>query len=168
MRVHRVLVVLGTAALLLGACGRGGDEATQQAVETVQEAADDVAEAAAETAEDAIAAVEEVVAGIGAGPACVAPKPANSICTMDINACGFSSGCACDDGYAYNAALGQCLLILEGVGAATPVSVADSDCAKPSAGICTRDINACGQPSSCRCDDGFAWNDVAGKCLKVL
>lgn len=168
MRVHPILVALGAAAVLLSACGRDGDEAAQTVVETVEETAADVADAAAETTEAAVDAVEAVIADMGAAPACVTPKPPNAVCTMDINACGFSSSCACEEGYAYNAALGQCLLVLEGVRAATPVSVADSDCAKAPTGVCTRDINACGQPSRCGCDEGFAWNSVAGKCLKAL
>ena len=35
------------------------------------------------------------------------------ICTTDINLCGHASICQCPNGYAYSAALGQCLQTLE-------------------------------------------------------
>jgi hypothetical protein len=98
---------------------------------------------------------------------CVIDVPADAICTMDLNQCGHSSTCNCGPGYSYNASMGKCLLVLaEGVVGAR-VDLADDQCAKAPAGVCTRDINQCGHPSSCQCDEGFAWNDIAGKCLKA-
>lgn len=147
MKLTLIAATAGAFALLL-ACSPKTDETTSAAP-------------AAEGLMDRAAAE---------APACVKDVPSGSICTMDINACGKASVCDCGDGYAYNAALGKCLLDLDGVGEASVVQVDDTDCAVSgsASAICTRDINACGQPSNCSCDDGFVWNDVAGKCLKDL
>lgn len=161
MRITLIAATVGALALALAACGQRAEtteEAVPAAVAAVEEAVEEVEEA-----------VEEAVEELAEAPlACVKDVPSGSICLMDINACGFSSGCNCGDGYVYNAALGKCLLVLDGVSQATPTPVEDTDCARPTTGICTRDINACGQPSNCRCDDGFVWSDVAGKCLRDL
>ena len=92
------------------------------------------------------------------------------VCTRDINPCGHPSQCNCSSSYAYNQSLGLCVLDLQGVSQAKAVEVPDGGCVTdpPKGAICTRDINACGNPSSCTCEEGFAWNDVVGKCLKVL
>lgn len=152
MRMKLIAAVAGGLALALSACGQN-TETTPAAVAAVEEVVEEVVEEPA-PAEAPLACVKDV--------------PSGSICTMDINVCGKASICNCGDGYVYNAALGKCLLVLDGVGQATATPVEDTDCAVAPAGICTRDINACGQPSRCNCDDGFVWNDVAGKCLKDL
>ena len=100
-------------------------------------------------------------------PLCVASFDVGAICTKDINECGFASACTCPDGYVYNSSLGGCLLKLDGVGEAIRAEITPTACAKPAEGVCTRDINVCGQPSTCTCEDGFVWNSVAGACLKV-
>jgi hypothetical protein len=101
------------------------------------------------------------------GPlACVKDMPPDAICTMDLNQCGHSGSCNCGPGYIYNASMGKCLLIMDGVAEAVKPDVADDDCVKAATGSCTKDINVCGQPSTCKCEDGFQWNAVAGKCVK--
>ena len=99
---------------------------------------------------------------------CVIDVPEDAVCTGDLNACGFGSVCGCPEGYGYNAALGKCVMDLAGVISATPAQLYETSCVRKPAGICTRDINMCGQPSSCACEEGFQWNDVAGMCIKVL
>jgi hypothetical protein len=100
--------------------------------------------------------------------ACVIATPAGGACTKDINACGKASMCECDEGYNYNAALGMCILSLQSASAASAVAIPESDCAMTPTGVCTRDINMCGQPSVCHCNEGFEWNAAAGKCLRDL
>ena len=163
MKLTLIAATAGAFALLL-ACSPKTDETTSAA--PAETTAEEMA-----PAEEAAPAAEGLMDQAAAeAPACVKDVPSGSICTMDINACGKASVCDCGDGYTYNAALGRCLLDLDGVGEATVVQVDDTDCAVSgsASAICTRDINACGQPSNCSCDEGFVWNDVAGKCLKDL
>jgi len=159
-----VATVAGAFALALAACSQPATDAAP----ADSNAAGTSEETTLETeTPPADAAPEPVVVEAAA---CVKPVPSGAICTMDINACGKASVCDCGEGYSYNAALGMCLLSPEGVSEASIVQVEDSDCASGAAAssICTRDINVCGQPSTCSCEDGFVWNAIAGKCLKDL
>jgi hypothetical protein len=162
-----VAALAGALALALSACAKKTEEPADAAPAAEEPSAMEEAAPAEEPATEPMAE-EAPAADMRQAAACVIDVPPETVCTADENACGKSSLCDCPAGYSYNPALGQCLLNLEGVGAATPVSLGDSDCAKAPAGVCTRDINVCGQPSTCACDEGFAWNDVAGKCLKDL
>ncbi|MEQ8936633.1 MAG: hypothetical protein RIE56_12665, partial [Amphiplicatus sp.] len=164
MKLKLIAATAGAFALLLAACGQKTEDATSAAP------AETAAEEAMPAMGEAQPPMEEAADATADAPACVKDVPSGSICLMDINACGFSSGCDCGEGYTYNAALGKCLLDLDGVGEASVVQVEDTQCAMSAAASsrCTRDINACGQPSNCSCEDGFVWNDVAGKCLKDL
>ncbi|MEQ8178955.1 MAG: hypothetical protein RIC52_07315 [Amphiplicatus sp.] len=162
MKLKLIAATAGAFALLL-ACSPKTEDTTS------------AAPAGSTATEEAVADAPAVAEGLmdqaaTETPACVKDVPSGSICLMDINACGFSSGCDCGDGYTYNAALGKCLLDLNGVGEASVVQTEDTQCVMSAAASarCTRDINACGQPSNCSCEDGFMWNDVAGKCLKDL
>lgn len=168
MRLKLIAAVAGAAALALCACAKKTEEPAEAAPAAAEEpSATDETAPAAEPAMEPMSE-EAPAADARQAAACVIDVPPETVCTADVNACGKSSLCDCPAGYAYNAALGQCLLNIDGVGVATPVSLADSDCAKAPADLCTRDINVCGQPSNCGCDEGFAWNAVAGKCLKDL
>lgn len=155
----------GMAAALLAACTpRPAEEAAPVSApaETEAKISPEAALAgASETSLPQEAALQETLS-------CVKDVPADSICTMDLNQCGHSGNCSCGPGYEYSPAMGKCLLVLDGASGAMSVAVADDACVKAPAGACTRDINACGQPSTCQCEEGFAWNDVAGKCLKGL
>ncbi len=164
MKLKLIAATAGAFALLF-ACSPKTEDTTSAASAESTATEEAVAEAPAVADEPM-----DEVATADAAPACVKDVPSGSICLMDINACGFSSGCDCGDGYTYNAALGKCLLDLDGVGEASVVQVEDTQCVMSAAASarCTRDINACGQPSNCSCDEGFVWNDVAGKCLKDL
>jgi len=86
------------------------------------------------------------------------------ICTRDINPCGNPSICMCPEGYSYNASVGACLVedlyLADGPGA--PV---ESKCAFPPQGICTQDINVCGQASICQCPEGTQYSPVIGECI---
>ncbi len=103
---------------------------------------------------------------------CVIP---GDICTRDINECGNPSSCTCPDGYEYNAAIGECLFMLgaeAGSDAAAdeqPLTASGNEsiehCVVEPEGICTRDINECGNPSSCSCPSGYEYNAAAGQCL---
>jgi hypothetical protein len=147
---------IGAFALIAG-CANEADEVQGE------EAVTSEASGAAATADP-----DAELAGAAEGAlACVKDVPADAICTMDLNQCGHSGSCNCGPGYIYNASMGKCLLIMDGVGEATRPDVADDDCVKAATGICTKDINVCGQPSSCQCEDGFAWNATAGKCVKA-
>lgn len=164
MKKLMLITAAGVAALWMAGCERNDSGEPPNGAET-EAAAETLAggsETAAEDAED----TEHV--DMFAAPECVIDPPPDAVCTMDVNACGQASVCGCPDGYSYDAALGKCLLNLEGVSEATFVSVDDSECVRPATDACTRDINACGQPSSCSCDEGFVWNDVVGKCLRDL
>ncbi len=152
--------------LLLAACG---EQQTAGSTDT------DIGETAIQTADSEPSVEPRIVPGpadsaepVAKPPACVQDVPPDSICTMDINVCGNASVCGCPKRYSYDPAIGKCLLDISGHGAATPVRLDDSECAKAPASMCTRDINVCGQPSNCRCEDGFIWSAVAGKCLRDL
>lgn len=174
--------ILFAAAMMVAvaSCAPKSEDAAPAATTAEEVAPADAPLAAADTMADDSAGVDAMssdamsseAAAIEAtmALACVKDTPAATICTMDINACGHASVCNCGDGYTYNASLGKCLLVLDGVSEATIVQVADNECVTSgaSSAICTRDINVCGQPSNCSCEDGFAWNAVAGKCLKDL
>lgn len=151
--MRRMFFILLTGVFLTGlsACGGPTKDESGDASKT---------ESASETMETATAAP----------PACVAPVPEGAVCTKDINVCGHASTCGCDAGYSYNAAIGQCVLDIQSVSEATKTDIPNDSCVTdpPPDAICTRDINACGLPSHCTCQDGFAWNDVAGKCVKTL
>ncbi|MBB5518681.1 hypothetical protein [Amphiplicatus metriothermophilus] len=161
MKTRIILAGIGALALGLAACGERAPEETVPAEEETAPPEDDGTAGA-----DAMRAMGEASP---AALACVKDPSPESICTMDINACGFSSVCQCGEGYVYDAALGKCLLDLEGFqGEAVRVAVDETDCAQAAAGACTRDINACGHPSRCDCPDGFVWNAVAGLCLRDM
>ncbi|GAB4520437.1 MAG: hypothetical protein Kow00133_06920 [Amphiplicatus sp.] len=167
MTRQAILAAIGALALSVAACGERAPESgeTESAAPTAEEAAP----AAAETAAQAPLAGEAMGEASPAALACVKDAPPESVCTMDVNACGFSSVCQCGEGYVYDAALGECLLDLEGFeGEAVRAVVDETDCAKAAVGACTRDINACGHPSRCDCPEGFVWNAVAGMCLRDL
>ncbi|MEE2692642.1 MAG: hypothetical protein VX640_13990 [Pseudomonadota bacterium] len=168
MKLRLIAAAAGAMALLVAACGQKTEEAAPAAIEATEEAAPADETGTSPAAEQEAAA--DATQTASAPPACVMDVPSGAICTMDINACGHASVCNCGEGYAYNAALGKCLLMLDGVGEATVVQVDDNECVASAsvASRCTRDINACGQPSNCSCDEGFVWNDVVGKCLKDL
>lgn len=104
----------------------------------------------------------------GEAAQCVVDLPEDAICTLDFNECGFGSVCSCGDGYDYNAALGKCVLRIQGLSSATPTRVSPTACVRPGTDLCTRDINVCGQPSTCSCDEGFIWNSVVGACVRTL
>lgn len=158
----RTLTILALAAILSACAPKTGEDP----------AADAGAQAGGAIAEESTAANEtsypqpDLPVQYDGAP-CVKDVPAGSVCTMDLNQCGHSGNCNCGEGYAYNASMGKCLLVLgEGVHAAR-ADVADDSCVKAPAAACTRDINQCGHPSSCQCAEGFAWNAIAGKCLKT-
>jgi hypothetical protein len=102
-------------------------------------------------------------------------------CTRDINHCGHPSACQCPTGYTYDPIVGQCLRDIAGVGTefyqrpadrtATIVPLeeqaASHACVLKPEGICTQDINPCGNPSSCQCPNGYAYNPVVGTCVKI-
>ncbi len=97
------------------------------------------------------------------------------ICTKDINACGHASACQCPAGYTYDAAAGQCLLNLAGGAsesgsspARKQITTSASKCVVPPTGVCTDDINQCGNPSVCQCAKGFHYSPALGSCLKDL
>lgn len=158
--MKRWMIALAWATLAMAGSGCAKQAAEAGAAATAP--SDGAGMAASEVDEPNLAAVQVEK------PACVKPAPENAVCTMDINICGHASMCDCGSGYVYDRAMGLCVLIIEGVGAAEPAALSDDDCVKPSTGKCTRDINACGQPSRCQCEDGYEWNAVAGKCIKVL
>lgn len=162
MKSIAIFVIAGAAALLAAGCTKSsGDEAADRAQADEQNAA-----AMGEVnAEDSIDATP---IDMFAAPECVIDPPPEAVCTMDINPCGQASVCGCQDGYAYNSALGKCVLEIDGVSEATFVPVEHGECVKPATGACTRDINACGQPSSCSCEDGFVWNSAVGMCVRDL
>ncbi len=100
---------------------------------------------------------------------------AGNICTRDINDCGNPSSCTCPDNYHYNGALGECLYDLgtaDSDGTSTETAAFDGEsipqCALPPEGMCTRDINQCGNPSHCDCPAGYAYSPAAGECLLEL
>ena len=150
------------AVAMLAACAKKADEAVPASDTPTVAEAESVNETPSESSYPHPALPLE-----GGGLPCVKEVPSDSICTMDLNQCGHSGSCNCGEGYQYNAAMGKCLLVLDGVSEASKVDVADDECVKAPAAACTRDINVCGQPSNCQCDEGFMWNDVAGKCLKA-
>lgn len=88
------------------------------------------------------------------------------VCTMDINLCGNPSVCQCPEGYTYNAATSQCNIADLSHGQANELTSPALCSAQP--GVCTRDINQCGNPSTCQCEEGFSYNAVTGMCDKVL
>ncbi len=101
--------------------------------------------------------------------------PPTGICTEDINECGNASACQCPAGYTYDAAAGQCLLNLANGGSAsssgktTKQAVKSaSKCVVPPTGVCTEDINQCGNASVCQCAKGFHYSPALGACLKDL
>ncbi len=160
-----ILAVLGAFALI-AACA---DKSAEPAGDASPAASSDTAAMDAASSGDSNVQQETPLDGATAasGPlACVKDVPADAICTMDLNQCGHSGSCNCGPGYIYNASLGKCLLIMDGVSEAVKADLADDDCTKTAVGACTKDINVCGQPSACQCDEGFAWNAVAGKCVK--
>ncbi|MBI1366582.1 MAG: hypothetical protein GC153_11590 [Alphaproteobacteria bacterium] len=105
-----------------------------------------------------------------AGPlACVKDVPESAVCTMDVNSCGHAGSCECDAGYVYNASIGMCVLDLANVkGQSTKTPVGENDCIRPTKGACTKDINACGHPTRCDCEEGYDWDAAAGECVRRL
>lgn len=89
------------------------------------------------------------------------------VCTRDINACGNPSVCGCSPGYSYDASIGKCLIddITLADGAGIEVK---SRCATKPQGICTQDINQCGNASACECPEGATYNPVVGQCIKPI
>ena len=118
---------------------------------------------------DAVATVEApATADADGNTYCDIGGASDAVCTRESSECGYGGVCSCPDGYGYNASVGRCGLELGGVSRAVEARLSDDKCVKAASSICTRDINICGQPSQCSCDEGFAWNNIAGKCLKVL
>lgn len=97
-------------------------------------------------------------------PAVVEVGPA-AICTSDINICGHSSVCGCDEGYSYSGSVGLCLIDDVFAATAPGITVEVQACARQPDGICTRDINPAGHPSMCTCDDGETYSPVTGLCM---
>lgn len=167
MKRAGIFAVIGAIALV-AACADKSAEPADGAAATNETAAAD-AEAPDASGNDAQqeTPLDGAATETASGPlACVKDIPQDAICTMDLNQCGHSGSCNCGPGYIYNASIGKCLLIMDGIAQATKADLADDDCTKAATGACTRDINVCGQPSSCQCEEGFAWNAVAGKCVK--
>lgn len=162
MKNIAILVVAGAAALLAAGCSQSDNEQSANRTQANEPGVSAMSEVAADEEVDA----EPV--DLFAAPECVIDPPPDAVCTMDVNPCGQASICGCPDGYAYNPALGKCVLSTEGVSEATFVPVDHGECVKPATGACTRDINACGQPSSCSCDEGFVWNSAVGMCVRDL
>lgn len=100
--------------------------------------------------------------------------PPSGICTEDINPCGNASACECPTGYSYDAAAGQCLLNLADIAKPSEGQSmkkgkpSSSKCVMPPTGVCTKDINQCGQPSVCECPKGSHYSPALGACLKDL
>jgi hypothetical protein len=103
--------------------------------------------------------------GANAGSACVMAP--NGLCTRDINPCGNAGICKCPAGYVYDQAVGLCI-IDDMSKASEPGASIESKCAVNPNGICTMDINRCGNPSICQCPDGHIYNPVVGKCIVDL
>ncbi|BDM79875.1 hypothetical protein [Acaryochloris marina] len=89
------------------------------------------------------------------------------VCTRDINACGNPSVCACSQGYSYNSSVGKCLIDDIALADGTGVEV-KSRCATKPQGICTQDINQCGNSSACECPEGSTYSPVVGQCIKPI
>ncbi|MCB9955953.1 MAG: hypothetical protein H6848_08595 [Caulobacterales bacterium] len=157
MKKMTIAILASAAALLMAACSQSaGDKPEETAQPTAEEM--NAADPADSEAVDMFAA-----------PECVIEAPPETVCSADVNACGHPSVCDCPSGYEYSPALGKCLVDVFGVeGDATFIPLEENECVAVATGVCTRDINACGQPSTCGCDEGFVWNASAGKCLKDL
>ena len=104
---------------------------------------------------------------------CVAPP--GGICTEDINECGHASACQCPSGYSYEAAVGQCLLNIAGATSESDTGQAmkkgrksRSKCVVPPTGVCTKDLNQCGNASVCQCSKGFQYSPALGACVKDI
>lgn len=158
--MKKIAVIVAAGALALGAAGctkRPAEAASAPPPESEAQAA------AASAPQEA-----ELAAPAPRAPPCVKALPEDAVCSMDLNICGHASMCDCGPGYVYDRAMGMCVLDLEGVASPARAAVIDDDCVRPASGACTRDVNACGQPSQCQCDEGYAWNAVAGKCVRDL
>lgn len=148
------LLALGFVLALAGCDSDTGDPGTEQTAEQTTE----------QTTEEVTESPDEVMQ-------CVVEP---DICTRDINECGNPSSCTCPDGFYYSPAMGECLYDLDGADAAAAAAdeaAGDDDaeqCVLEPDGICTRDINECGNPSSCTCPEGYAYNASAYKCLLIL
>ncbi|ETW97319.1 hypothetical protein [Candidatus Entotheonella palauensis] len=100
--------------------------------------------------------------------------PPSGVCTDDINPCGNASACECPTGYSYDPAAGQCLLNLANIAesaedkSAQKKTVSSSKCVLEPTGICTDDINQCGNSSVCQCPKGTHYNAALGACLRDL
>lgn len=151
------------AALWAAGCTKGADSTPPE-----PETHADTTESSPESAAAADEPADTEPTDMFAAPECVIDPAPDAVCTMDVNPCGHASICNCPGGYDYDAALGKCVLETDGVADATFVPVDDSECVKPATGECTRDINACGQPSSCGCEEGFVWNSAIGMCVRDL
>jgi len=111
-------------------------------------------------------------------------------CTMDVNACGNPSSCACPKGFEYDAMIGLCLVSSfldedviihdlydseggsidyyageydDSVDYVTQDAIACAASAVP-AGVskCSRDINECGYPTVCECPIGYRYDARLG------
>ncbi|NEP49648.1 MAG: hypothetical protein F6K65_12885 [Moorea sp. SIO3C2] len=98
------------------------------------------------------------------GPCVVSPQ---SICTRDLNPCGNPSQCLCPPAYSYDASVGSCMIddINMADGPGKPV---EGKCSIPPQGICTADINVCGQSSICKCPGGTEYSALIGSCVIPL
>lgn len=101
-----------------------------------------------------------------------AVKRPSGICTMDINPCGNSSICTCDEGYRYDAKVGYC--IIDNLSEATHKGF-DKRSIKSSCSIqvppnraCTRDLNPVGYPSYCDCSGIGEYDQRLGQCVLAL
>jgi hypothetical protein len=97
-------------------------------------------------------------------------------CVKTLNKCGHSTSCTCPHGYDYNQATGQCDWGLLGGSCgsetgATTKGKKPSRIKQPTVSqctsrpiLCTKDINECGNPSKCYCEDGHTYNSATGAC----
>lgn len=73
--------------------------------------------------------------------------------------------CVCRDGYAYDYRSGLCLIddVRSTKVQRKVAPVSDITC-QTSPSICTKDVNECGYPSLCFCDETLTYNSKTGLC----
>ncbi|RKZ35740.1 MAG: hypothetical protein DRQ49_18920 [Gammaproteobacteria bacterium] len=99
------------------------------------------------------------------------------VCSKDKNECGHPSVCECPVAYTYNPATGMCDYafkqkqnVVNSENCECRCSEDNLACSDPAQGICTSDINECGNPSNCNCgiNPAYKYNPATGQCDLTL
>ncbi len=101
----------------------------------------------------------------------VAVSKPTGMCTLDYNACGFSSLCGCPEEYHYDEAVGLC--IINDIHHVTEAGLSSVDIKSscsiqvPAAFACSVALNKLGYPKYCNCDLIGEYNPMLGQCVSM-